>query len=392
MNKQPSPSPTARYCEDTDKLLSAFSSAVTEDDQLLFSSIVSTELSDWQRQQIENPPQIFNRQDTLLACHWHPEFVPMDLCRKRIETMFPGVREQLIIPTQHNVLMSYDDYSGVEVDCYASKFNQKVQLLFHFHNSRLEQAHTFKAMLDHTFQYRSSQLFEFLASFSTPHTERLEKAARETGATQQVVDFVTLLAAKLERLLDENRDRIDPASIKNKLLRDFADGMRPRFGHLFINHAQAFIKEVKESVKRGFPLDYFYRASEIIEEARSLGCGIVIPHPEQFWPILLRGYDVDGYEVWNPQSQRYTDFLIEVVNQHNRSRNGSQRELLIFMGDDCHMGEKTRPAEQQDMEKCGREIGLQPPWDDLNIRKKLVSGAVDRPSVIRCYRERLAGF
>jgi hypothetical protein len=392
MNKQPSPSPTARYCEDTDKLLSAFSSAVTEDDQHLFSSIVSTELSEWQLQQIENPPQIFNRQDSLLACHWHPEFVPMHLCRKRIETMFPNAREQLIIPTQHNVLMSYDDYSGVEVDCYASKFNQKVQLLFHFHNTRLEQAHTFKAMLDHTFQYRSSQLFEFLASFSTPHDERLEKAARATGATQQVVDFVTLLAAKLERLLDDNRDRIDPASIKNKLLRDFADGMRPRFGHLFINHAQAFIKEVKESVKRGFPLDYFYRASEIIEEARSLGCGVVIPHPEQFWPILLRGYDVDGYEVWNPQSQRYTDFLIEVVNQHNRSRNGAQRELLIFMGDDCHMGEKTRPAEQQDTEKCGREIGLQPPWDDLNIRKKLVSGAVDRPSVIRCYRERLAGF
>ena len=50
-----------------------------------------------------------------------------------------------------------------------------------------------------------------------------------------------------------------------------------------------------------------------------------------------------------------------------------------------------RPQEQQDPEKSIREVGLQPAWDDLNIRKKLIIGEVSRNTVIRRYRERLAG-
>ncbi|WP_338033314.1 hypothetical protein [Desulfovibrio mangrovi] len=382
--------PTSQQCANTDRLLAAIPEEITEEDRALFFHAVSVDLSDWQKKQIVSPDAIFKRQESILACHWHPEFIPMDLCRQRIEAMFPNADERLIIPTQHNELLQYGDYSGVEVDCYSSGFNQKVQLLLHFHNDRLNEAHTLKSMLSHTFKYRSSQFFEFLRSFTGPNQERLEKAARATGANQQLVSFATLLAGKVESMLNDNWADVPPSSIKNKLLRDFVDGMRPLLGDLFIDHAQAFIKAVKEAVKNDFPLDYFYRASEIIEETRNLGGGIVIPHPEQFWPILLRGYDVDGYEVWNPQSQRYTDFLIEVVNQHNKNRGSSQRELLIFMGDDCHLGEKTRPLDQQDKEKASREVGLQPAWDDLNIRKKLVFGAVDRASVIRCYKERLA--
>lgn len=66
----------------------------------------------------------------------------------------------------------------------------------------------------------------------------------------------------------------------------------------------------------------------------------MIPHPEQFWPILLTGYDVDGVEVWNPQSHRYTNFLVSVLNEKNRRMDSSERPLLIFMGDDTHMSEK----------------------------------------------------
>ncbi len=47
---------------------------------------------------------------------------------------------------------------------------------------------------------------------------------------------------------------------------------------------------------------------------------MVIPHPEQFWPILLADYDVDGYEVWNPQSREYTDFLIRALDNQNKRR------------------------------------------------------------------------
>ncbi len=119
------------------------------------------------------------------------------------------------------------------------------------------------------------------------------------------------------------------------------------------------------------------------------GC-VVIPHPEQFWPILLAEYDVDGYEVWNPQSQRYTDFLISVLNRKNSLLSNSEKRLLIFMGDDTHVGEKTRDPKEQEMEKTGREIGVQPAWDDLEIQKTLILGNVDKKRVIEEYRERLA--
>ncbi len=380
-----------RQCEDIDALFEAYPAHITEEDTRLFFQVVSTDLEDWQERQILEPQTVHKRQESVLACHWHPEFVPMDMCRARIETMFPNMRDKLIIPTQHNELLSYGAYSGVEVDCYSSGFNQKVQLLLHFTNERVEDAHVLKSMLVHTFKYRSSQLFEFMHSFTKPVQPRLDRAARITGADEQLVHFACTVVGKVEKLLDDHWSSIPPMSIKNKLLRNYLDGLRPQLGDLIIDRAQAYLKAVKELVKKDFSLDYFYRASEVIEETRALGGGVVIPHPEEFWPILLRGYDVDGYEVWNPQSQRYTEFLIEVVNEHNRTRRASQRELLIFMGDDCHLGEKTRPLEQQDPEKGAREVGLQPAWDDLNIRKKLIIGEVDRPTVIRHYKERLAG-
>ncbi len=185
----------------------------------------------------------------------------MALIGRRLEGMYPDKRNALIIPTQHNVITSYGDYAGVEVDCYSRGFNQKVQ--------------------------------------------------------------------------------------------------------------------------------YFYRTSEVIEEARALGAGIVIPHPEQFWPILLADYDIDGIEVWNPQSRKYTEFLISVINQKNRCSGFSKRNLLIFMGDDTHMAEKTRAPEVQDQEKAGREIGYQPAWDDLSIRKALIRAGASRRNVIQEYEARL---
>ena len=148
------------------------------------------------------------------------------------------------------------------------------------------------------------------------------------------------------------------------------------------------MRAVKYKVKEGFPLTYFYRTSEVIEEARSLGAGIVIPHPEQFWPILLADYDVDGYEVWNPQSQEYTEFLITVLNRRNKQVNNS-RPLLVFMGDDTHLSEKVKEPAIRDREKACREIGLQPAWEDMQIRKQLLKAGMDRPRIIQEYTARL---
>ncbi|VFQ42740.1 hypothetical protein [Desulfoluna butyratoxydans] len=368
-----------------------FSSEVAEGDLERFLGLVATELAPWQVEQVTRPPVVHHRQEALLAVHWHPEFVPMSLIRQRLKAAFPNIQEALIIPTQHNQMMSWGGYSGVEVDCYAKKFKSKVQLLLHFTDEKVQEAHVLKSMLELTAKYRSSQLFDFMDTIIKPREERINQAAMATGADAEVVAFTRAQVTRIQTLLDENWPKVPAISVKNKLLKNWFDTLRPEVGDLAIGRVQAYLQAVKQIVKAHFPLSYFYRASEVIEEARNLGGGVVIPHPEEFWPILLAGYDVDGIETWNPQSQRYTEFLISVVNDQNRKNAATRRKQLIFMGDDCHMGEKTKARELQDEAKASREIGYQPAWDNLDIRKKLVIHGVSRRSVIREYRERLKG-
>ncbi|MCJ2164402.1 MULTISPECIES: hypothetical protein [unclassified Pseudodesulfovibrio] len=363
---------------------------ITEEDQTRFLQVVSTDLAPWQVEQVVTPSAVHARQEALLAVHWHPEFVPMEHIRKRVDAMFPNRTDELLIPTQHNELLSWGDYSGVEVDCFSSGFNRKVQLLLHFANDRVKDAGVLKSMLAHTFKYRSGQLFEFMDTITKPVEGRIDRAAKATGADSDLIEFVRINVSKIQQLLDENWSDIPRQSVKNKLLRNWFDTMRADLGDNTVDRIQAYLKEVKQLVKQGFNLSFFYRASEVIEEVRSLGGCIVIPHPEQFWPILLRNYDVDGIEVWNPQSQEYTEFLISVVNEQN-ARRDSRRDMLVFMGDDCHMGEKTKPADQQDEAKAAREIGLQPAWDDLSVRKQLIVNNISRRTIIKEYTDRLAG-
>jgi hypothetical protein len=365
--------------------------AISDDDRALFARVVDTDLTETQLAELANPRLVLPGQRCVMATHWHPEFVPMPTIRARIETMFPNMDEGLIIPTQHNEILEYDDFSGVEVDCYSHGFNLKVQLLLHFKTTRLGAAHTLRAMLKHTMTYRASQLFDFMHTITAPLEDRLEEAARETGADLDLVEFVRHHVTKIQRMVEEEQDRLPVDALKNKLLRNYFDALRPIFDGDLIDRAQTFLSAVKAIVKRHFSLHYFYRTSEVIEEARALGAGIVIPHPEQFWPILLADYDVDGYEVWNPQSQRYTDFLIATVGRANACPGLSKRRKLVFMGDDTHMGEKTKSPETQSEEKAAREIGYQPAWDDLDISKRLILSGMSREIAIREYRERLDG-
>ncbi|SHL15730.1 hypothetical protein SAMN02745216_04720 [Desulfatibacillum alkenivorans DSM 16219] len=362
---------------------------VTDDDSALFFKVVSVDISEDAERIITQPQTVLPRQKNVLAIHWHPEFIPMDLIVRRVNAMFPNKDEELIIPTQHNDLLFLGDYAGVEVDCYSAGFNQKVQLLLHFQKERVQDAAVLRSMLEHTFKYRSSQLFAFIEALAQPDEEILNKAAEETGAGEDIVEFVRIVTAKIKILLEANYDQIPIFSIKNKVIKEFFNGLRPVYGNTWINRCQAFLQEVKKLVKLNFPFKYFYRTSEIIEEVRSLGGGIVIPHPEQFWPILLADYDVDGYEVWNPQSRRYTEFLIDVVNKTNHRASRQSRRLMIFMGDDTHMSEKIKPPEAQNQAKAAREIGYQPAWDDLAIRKKLILAKMDRGAVIEEYIARL---
>lgn len=363
---------------------------ITPEDEARFAAITNIELTADQQRRITEPDQRYPRQKSVLAVHWHPEFLDMDLIRQRVENLYPQAIEKLIIPTQHNRISAYDDYCGVEVDCYSRGFQRKVQLLIHFHRDHLEKTGVLQGALEHTFQYRASQLFNLLRALSKPDQQRLDKAARETGAEESTIELVRLQAAKLEALLERNYDTLPPDVIKNRLSRLFLETLRGEgYENKTINKAQVFLRQVKQDIKASFPLDFFYRTSEIIEEARSIGAGIVIPHPEEFWPILLAEYDVDGYEVWNPQSLEYTEFLISVLSEKNRRRAQGERQLLVFMGDDTHFSEKIKEYENQDKSKRGREIGYQPPWDDLSLRKKLIVAGMDRETVIHEYKSRL---
>ncbi len=364
---------------------------IGEDERALFLSVVSTSLTPEQAARVVVPARVFPEERAVLAVHWHPEFVPMDLIARRIEATFPNKAVDLIIPTQHNQLLSYGAYSGAEVDCYASGFNQKIQLLIHFENARLETASALKSMLAHTFTYRAAQLFAFLDVLIKPENSIMDTAVRESGGDEALVEFVRIHACCLARLLDEHRAEVPPESIKNRIVADFFDGLRPRFNDVLINRAKALIREVKGGVRAVFPLKYFYRATEIIEEVRALGGGVVIPHPEQFWPVLLARYDVDGVEVWTPESQRYTDFLIRIISEKNQALPPSKKRLLVFMGDDCHMGEKVREPGRQNPVTAGRQIGVQPSWEDAAIRASLRKAGMGKTAVIAEYKARLAG-
>lgn len=369
----------------------AWDPAVTERDLAVFESVTSTRLCEETLADLSSPQLVLPGQQSVMAVHWHPEFVPMPVIKQRVRAMFPNMAESLIIPTQHNEVLEYGDFSGVEVDCYSHGFNQKVQLLLHFQTSRLERADTLRAMLRHTQTYRASQLFDFMHAITAPLEDRIEQAARETGADLDLVEFVRHHVAKVRRMVEDRHADLSSDALKNKLLRNYFDALRPFYDGELIDRIQTYLSAVKAIVKTHFSLRYFYRTSEVIEEARSLGGGIIIPHPEQFWPILLADYDVDGYEVWNPQSQRYTDFLIAAVGRANACAGPSTRRKLVFMGDDTHMGEKIKTVTSQNAEKANREIGYQPAWDDLEISKRLILSGMSREIVIREYRERLLG-
>lgn len=363
---------------------------ISDKDRALFFELISTDLTADQVSRVLEPWQVFPRQREVLAVHWHPEWIPLDIIDRRINGSFPASGVKLVIPTQHNQIMSMGDYAGVEVDCYSSGFNRKVQLLLHFKADRLNKADVLRSMLEHTFKYRSSQLFELMDSIVNPEfSGRMEEAAGETGASEEITAMVRFYTARLRKLLLDNEAQTPSIMIKNKLITEFISAQRGGHPQNLINRALLLVKAVKKIVKRHFSLEYFFRASEVIEEARGLGGGIVIPHPEQFWPILMADYDVDGWEVWNPQSQEYTQFLISAMNNQNKIQRPGRKPVLVFMGDDTHMSVKIRDPETQERSKLEREIGWQPAWDDVGIRKSLSLAGASRRRIIEEYMERL---
>ena len=365
-------------------------SDITEWDQSVFDKLVSIELSDDQIRTVVQPETIYSGEESVLAIHWHPEMIPLDLVKDRMLAMFPDTTESLVIPTQHNDIMTWGNYAGVEVDCLASAFHRKIQILLHFDRRKVEDAHILKSMIAHTYKYRQTQLYEYLETLTSPSFEgRLQEAAKNTGTEERLVKFARVSAMKLKDMLVDQQGKIPDLSVKNKLLANYIRSHREFYDAHDVSRTIIFITGVKEIVKSRFRLDYFYEVNEIIEETRARNGCVIVPHPEQFWPVLLADYDVDGYEVWNPQSREFTEFLIQVVVKKNKDRHGAERRLLVVMGDDTHLGEKILDPEVRNPEKSSREVGYQPVWNDIAIRKSLNMGNFDKKKVIADYKTRL---
>ncbi len=373
-----------------ESMLSDYSPEPTEWDLRAYDRITCTDLSPSQQRDIAFPHDVYPNQEAVLAVHWHPEFVPIGLILERLQRLFPKADEKLIIPTQHNMVLSVDRYAGVEVDCFSRGFNRKVQLLLHLEKDRASKAHALQAMIDQTFAYRSTQLHEYLEAVIDPALETNQREAMiNTGADATLTAFVRAHGARLLAMLRQKQEGTPLIMIRNKLVESYFNELRELHDDQLVERSLVFLRQVKKKVKADFSNQHFFETSEMIEEARAAGACIVIPHPEQFWPILLADYDVDGYEVWNPQSRQYTEFLIENAQRSNHSRGRSQRPLLIFMGDDTHLSEKTMAPCLQNQDRAAREVGLQPAWHDAAVKNILNRLGFTRAGIIREYRARI---
>ena len=88
----------------------------------------------------------------------------------------------------------------------------------------------------------------------------------------------------LKNLIIKHEKDVPAEMLRNKLLRNFIEEVgQAEVSSEFLLRAQTYLTSVKKIVKQRFSPEYFYHTQEIIEEVRSLGGGIIIPHPEQFW-------------------------------------------------------------------------------------------------------------
>lgn len=363
---------------------------ISEDDWLAFNSLTRVELSPAEKTLAARPDRSAPEAREFLAIHWHPEWAPLELIEERLALAFPKAGESLAIPTQHNRIMSLGPWAGVEADAYDRNYGLKVQLLIHLRAEQLPRAGALKAMMDRTYNYRAHQLMDIIKALAEPDSVKL-KLSLKSSVGEESIMMASFFALRLERLIEESgiigseRD----AMLKNRLLTDFMLARVCGFHQPLVDQALTYINAVKKEVKKNLSPDEFYSPQELIEEARGLKAGIVIPHPPLFWPILLSDLDIDGWEIWNPSTPDHTLFLLAALNRANESRRRG-RKLLPFMGDDTHMSAKFRRNGSNTPGSAQREIGFQDPWNDAQVKAELSNNQQSLSKTISEYRQRLS--
>ncbi|MDR1677870.1 MAG: hypothetical protein LBS44_05705 [Deltaproteobacteria bacterium] len=361
---------------------------ISQADIEAFNRLTTIELTAKEKELAETPDFIDLEETRLMALHFHQEWVPMNMIETRLSRAFPKATDKLVIPTQHNRITYFGPWAGVEVDCFAPSFGQKIQLLIHFSSSKMAKASALNAMIEQTFRYRALQLLEVLEALTNPD-QTLRQEINNNGLDHQALDLTSFFAWRLREIIQKSNvlgsERAE--MLKNRLLTDFMLARNQGLDPTLFGSSLTVANIVKTLVKHRLNVKRFNTAQEIIEEARCLGAGIVIPHPPQFWPVLIDDLDVDGWEVWNPSTPGYTLFLIDCLA---RTKGRTKRPLLAFMGDDTHMSSKVRANITEDKNGRGREIGFQPPWWDPDVAQALKRNGQSRERTMDEFRSRLA--
>jgi hypothetical protein len=361
---------------------------LSEEDYRIFNSLTEIALSPEEEEAAVNPTEFDYEEKNVLALHFHPEWVPMELIQKRLEKAFPAAQNFFAIPTQHNAILPMGPFSGVEADVFSRSFGLKIHLLIHLRTEKLKNAHTFVSMVKKTFEYRGLQLLDILAQIAEPD-EAVKKEIKKMGFHEESVNLARFYAAKIRAMVEESGIVNTPRAemLKNRLLTDYIE----RKAHndldpVRLDRLLSLVNHIKKIVKARLNPAHFHSPEEIIEEARALGAGVVIPHPPQFWPALLDVLDVDGWEVWNPSTPNHIHFLIDCLKRRGKIK----RPLLAFMGDDTHMSSKIRPLMVSDKGGSGREIGFQPPWGFADVKAALKDAGQSRERTMAEYLSRIS--
>jgi hypothetical protein len=346
------------------------------------------------------PEQTYPGQDGIMALHWHPESVPLEQITRRFRCLFPDAREWLLVPTEHNRLVSIDGYCGVEVDCRHR--GAKLQLLLHFHGDHPSGDPAFLTDLDHTRAYRARQLDRLLTALTQAEGRPgREQAALEAttvlpgpsdgqpAARMGILAWMERESGQLLSLLDGDECPRDASHRKNKLVRDWLLTRLGGASHPAAPFVLEVLRTIKEQVKADFDPEWFLTAEHWIGRTRALGGTVTLPHPELFPAMLDGGLELDGVEVWNPQScRRSVELLEDLVSGRIPGRAGLP--VLPTFGDDCHLGEKRKPESLRDAEKASREIGVQPAWDWPAVERILDHAGWRRVPLVREWKKRLA--
>jgi hypothetical protein len=263
----------------------------------------------------------------------------------------------------------------------------KIQLLIHARADRLAGASAFQSMIERTFRYRELQLLDILDLAARPDASAEAELAR-AGFGDDDLEAAAGHAARLRAMIDASGVAAGPGAemLKNRLATDFIERREGAADPARLARLLELVNLLKARVKSRPDPTRFHEARELIEEARSLGAGVVIPHPQRFWPALLADLDVDGWEVWNPSTPSHAVFLTGCLSR--RGRGG--RPPLAFMGDDTHMSSKIRLHMVSDKGGGEREIGFQPPWRDPEVVAALKVAGQSRKRTLEEYVERLA--